>query len=242
MAKNKSINPTFVIAKRELKAFFASPIAYIVTGLFLIISGIWFFSEFFLRNIASLRYFFSRLPLLFSVFVPALTMRLFSEERKSGSIETLLTLPVNETQVVMGKYLASLAGTLFMLLPTLCYVITVCIFGDPDFGPLFCGYLGAIFLSASYTAIGLFASSSTKNQIVAFFTGLIICIVLTMLDQFLIFLPASVVAFFNYISANAHFTSISRGIIDSRDLIYFISLTALFLVFTVRTEKSHRNS
>ncbi len=242
MSKKKIKNPAFTIAKRELKAFFASPIPYIVTSLFLIISGIWFFSEFFLRGTAEMRYFFARLPLLFSVFVPALTMRLFSEERKSGSIETLLTLPVNETQVVMGKYLASLIGTLCMLVPTVFYAITVGIFGDPDMGPLLCGYIGAVFLSAAYTSIGLFASSITKNQIVAFFTGLIICVVLALIDEFLVFFPGKIVNFFSFLSANAHFTSISRGIIDTRDIVYFISLTALFLVLTVRTEKSHRNS
>lgn len=233
-------SPAFIIMKRELKSYFSGPIAYIVSALFLITTGILFFTTFFLQNRAELRQFFSLLPLLLSFFVPALTMRIFAEEERIGSIETLMTLPVTEADVVTGKYLASLIGTLAMLAPTLFYVVTAEIFGSPEYGPIAGGYLGAIFLSASFTAIGIFASSVTKNQIIAFFTGFIICIVLTMIDTFLVFLPAQIVRLLTYISANSHFTSISRGIIDSRDLIYFASLTALFFAATVKIQQNHK--
>ncbi len=242
MSENKkSKKPAIIIMKRELGAYFTGPIAYIVTGLFLIITGILFFSTFFLQNRAELRYFFGYLPLLLSFFVPALTMRLFSEEKRVGSIETLMTLPVTEVDVVTGKYLASFIGTLVMLAPSLFYVVTAEIFGSPDYGPIIGGYLGAIFLCASYTAVGIFASSITKNQIIAFFTGFIICIGLSMIDTFLVFLPAPIVSFIGFLSANHHFTSIARGIIDTRDLIYFISLTALFFASTVKIQQNAKN-
>jgi len=236
MANKKQKSPAIIIMKREFKAFFTSPIAYIVTGLYLIITGILFFSTFFIYNRAELRQYFVYLPLILSFFVPALTMRLFSEEKRVGSIETLMTLPITELDVVTGKFLASFFGTLIMIAPTLFYVVTAEIFGSPDYGPIIGGYIGAIFLCASYTSIGLFASSITKNQIVAFFTGFIICIVLTMIDTFLVFLPSQIVSVVSYLSANQHFTSISRGIIDTRDLLYFISLTALFFVSTVKVQ------
>lgn len=235
MSKKK--NPTFIIMKRELAAYFTSPIAYIVTGLFLIITGILFFNTFFLYERAELRQYFGLLPVLFSFFVPALTMRIFAEESRVGSIETLMTLPVTEVNVVLGKYLAAFITTLAMIVPTLLYIIPAEVFGTPDYGPVVGGYLGAIFLCASYSAIGLFASSVTKNQIVAFFTGFIICIALTMVDSFLVFLPASIVSFFSFISANHHFNSITRGILDTRDLIYFVSLTALFITITVKIQQ-----
>ena len=241
MTKTKTKNPSFIIMKRELKANFSGPIAYIVGGLFLIISGVLFFSTFFINNTADMRGFFLNLPLLLSFFIPALTMRIFSEERRLGSIETLMTLPVKEIHVVTGKYLASFFTTLIMIAPTLIYVFTIELFGDPDIGPIITGYLGTIFLCASFTAIGCFASSITNNQIIAFFTGFIICIALTMLDVFLILLPTPLVPFFSYLSANIHFDSISRGIIDTRDLLYFISLASLFFVLTVKRVQKAKN-
>lgn len=236
----KCKKPAFIIMNRELKSFFTGPIAYIVIGLYLLITGIMFFSTFFLYNRAELRQLFTWMPVMLSFFVPALTMRLFAEEKRVGSIETLMTLPVTEVDVVIGKYLASLCGTLIMIAPTLFYILPAQIFGTPDYGPIIGGYIGAVFIAASFTAIGLFASSITKNQIIAFFTGFVICIVLTMIDSFLVFLPAPIVSFIGYLSANQHFTSISRGIIDTRDLLYFVSLTALFVVCTIKVQQNNR--
>jgi ABC-2 type transport system permease protein len=226
--------------KRELKSYFTSPVAYIVTCAFLIVSGFMLFSFFFLANRAELREFFVNLPWLYAIFIPALTMRLFSEERGRGTLETLMTLPVSSSDVVLGKFLASFISAVIMLVPTFIYAITACVFGDVDFGPLFCGYLGAIFLAASFSAVGIFASSITKNQIVSFFVAFGICILLAMIDKFLIFLPAGVVAFLQFISAGSHFTSISRGIIDSRDLIYFISITIFFIALTIKVLENYK--
>ncbi|MBQ0051764.1 MAG: ABC transporter permease [Treponema sp.] len=224
--------------KREIKAYFTSPIAYIVTGLFLLASGFLFFNTFFLYNRAELRNFFGMLPILLSFFVPALTMRMLAEEKRSGSYETLLTLPVTELQITTGKFLAAFVSGAALLLPTLFYVVTCLIFGKPDFGPIVGGYLGALFLIAAFSAIGLFATSLTKNQIIAFFIAFAICIVFTMISGFLVFMPAAVVNFFDYFCAYTHFESIARGIIDTRDLVYFVSLTAVFFVLTVNSLKA----
>lgn len=229
------------IMLRELQSYFTSPVAYIVTALFLAFSGVLFFSTFFLANRAELRGFFESLPMLFSFFIPALTMRLFSEERKSGSLETLVTLPVTSLDIVLGKYFASLISSLVMLLPTVFYVIACNIFGHPDAGPIWGGYIGAVFLAASFCAIGLFSSSITKNQILAFFVAFAICISLTFVSSFVVLLPPFLSNLFMFISTTTHFDYISRGILDSRDLIYFVSITLFFVVLTVRClNKSRR--
>lgn len=238
MAENKKAKKAAgIIFKRELKAFYANAAAYIVSGLYLLATGLIFFSSFYLYNRAELRQMFGLMPVILSFVIPALTMRVFSEERRSGSIETLMTLPVNEVSVVTGKYFASFVSTLIMIAPTLFYLIPLCVFGKPDFGPIIGGYAGAIFLCACFTSIGVFASSVTKNQIVAFILSAVICICLTLIDSFLIFFPAPVVNFFGFISANAHFNSIARGIVDTRDILYFLSVTSLFFVLTVKAEQ-----
>ena len=178
--------------------------------------------------------------MLLSFFIPAITMRVFSEEKRVGSIETLMTLPVREIDVVTGKYLAVFVESLIMLAPTLFYVITAEIFGSPDYGPIIGGYLGAIFIIAAYSAIGLFCSSITKNQIIAFAVAMAICLTLTFVESFLVFLPDGIVKLFSFISASVHFGSISKGILDTRDLLYFVSLTALFFVCTVRAESKNK--
>jgi ABC-2 type transport system permease protein len=236
----KGNNVTLTVARRELAAWFSSPVAYIVAGVFLVFSGFLFFSTFFLVNRAELRNFFSILPVLFAFFVPAITMRLFAEETRSGSIETLMTLPVSALDVTMGKFVAGVASGASILAPTLAYVATAAALGDLEWGPVVGGYLGAIFLVASFTAIGLFASALTKNQIVAFFAAFAVSILLAMIDRFLILLPAVVVAPLEYLSAGYHFDSVSRGIVDTRDVVYFLSLTSLFLALTVRAVNGRR--
>ncbi len=239
---NKSIlkNPSIIIMNRELFAYFTSPVAYIVMGLFLAFSGFLFFSIFFLMNRADLRPFFQNLPLLFAFFIPAITMRLFAEEQKTGTMETLMTLPVSTVEVVTGKFLASLKFSVIMLVPTISYAITASFFGNLDVGATICSYIGAVLLAASFCSVGIFASSITKNQIVAFFVAFTICILLAMIDQFLLFLPTGAVNFFQFLSAGSHFTSISRGIIDSRDVIYFVSVCTIFFTLTVKTLKAQK--
>jgi len=217
------------IFKKELNGYFISPIAYIVIAIFLVVTGWFFFTTFFLYNQASLRNFFSLLPLIFSFVIPAVTMRLFSEELNVGSYELLLTMPVTFQDVVLGKFLASLAFIAAMLVPTLAYPILVSMLGDLDWGPVIGGYLGAILLGGAYASVGLFASSMTRNQIIAFIVATAICFSLTLIDKMLFFLPKSLLGILAYLGAGYHFQTISRGIIDSRDVVYFISVVFIAL-------------
>ncbi len=230
---NKKKASWAVICSRELSALFTSPIPYIVCVVFLLAAGIRFFSTFFIIKRAELRGFFEYLPLFFCLFIPALTMRVFSEEKRSGSMETLLTLPVTPLSVVAGKYLASLVSCLMLLVPTLFYVLTCCLLGEVDAGPIVGGYIGAVLLSAAYCAIGMFSSSVTKNQIISFFISFAICAFLSFCGMFAVLMPSSLVRGIKFLCSTSHFESISRGIIDSRDIIYFLSITALFFVLTV---------
>jgi len=213
------------IFKKEFRTYFVSPIAYIVISIFLLVTGWFFFMTFFLYNQADLRNFFTLLPMIFSFVVPAITMRMFSEELNIGSYEILLTLPVTFRDVILGKFLASTAFIAAMLVPTLAYPITVSAIGHLDWGPVAGGYIGAIMLGAAFSAIGLFASSLTRNQIIAFIIGLAICFALTLIDKMLFFLPQSLLGIFEYLGADFHFQNISKGIIDSRDILYFLSVS-----------------
>ncbi len=227
------------VFKRDFKVYFISPIAYIVISLFLILSGWFFFSTFFLFNQAEMRTFFGLLPILFAFIVPAITMRLFSEELNTGSYELLLTLPVSVRDVVIGKFAAAVAFVGLMLVPTLSYGIFISFYGDLDWGPVIGGYAGAVLLGAAFASVGLFASSLTRNQIVAFIIGMSVCFFLTLIDKMLFFLPESVVGVFQFLGADFHFQNISRGILDSRDIVYFLSVcfVALYGTYLVIQEK-----
>ena len=232
--------PALVIASRELSACFASPVMYIVGALFLLFSGFLFFSSFFLYNRAEMRGFFSQLPVLLSFFVPALTMRLFADEFRSTSYETLATLPVTPAEIALGKLLSAWGSSCALLVPTLLYALAVSFFGQLDLGPVVAGYIGAALLCGAFSAIGVFASSITKNQIIAFFAGFALCIVLSLIDQAAFFLPSIFADAAAFLSASRHFSSISRGIIDSRDIIYFLSLLFLFFSMTERSLSARR--
>lgn len=217
------------IFQKELKDYFVSPIAYIVICIFLLVTGWFFYMTFFLYDQANLRNFFNLLPITFSFVIPAITMRLFAEELHSGSFEMLLTLPVRPSDIIMGKFLACVVFVAIMLIPTLSYALFTSFIGELDWGPIIGGYLGAILLGAAFSAIGLFASSMTRNQIIAFIVGMVICFALTLIDKMLFFFPRSMVDVFNYLGAGYHFENISKGIIDTRDIIYFFSVIFLAL-------------
>jgi ABC-2 type transport system permease protein len=167
-------------------------------------------------------------------------MRLFSEEFNTGSYELLLTLPVSSLNIILGKFLAAAAFAAIMLLPTIFYAIFISFLGDLDWGPVIGGYIGAVLMGAAFSAIGLFASSITRNQIIAFIAGMSLCFLLTLLDKILFFLPESALNFFQFLGADFHFRNISKGVIDSRDLLYFISICFVMLYSTnlVIQEKS----
>ncbi len=228
------------IAVKEFKDYFISPIAYIVISLFLVVTGWFFFSTFFLFDRADMRNFFSMLPMIFSFIIPAVTMRLFSEEMNVGSYETLLTLPVSFKDIAVGKFIAATLFAACMLLPTLSYPIFISFIGEVDPGPVIGGYTGALLLAGAYCAMGLFASSLTRNQIVAFIMGAAICFTLTILDKILFFMPSAIMDIMSFLGADVHFQSISKGVVDSRDIIYFLSVMflGLFGTYLVMQEKN----
>jgi ABC-2 type transport system permease protein len=223
------MNKCWNIFKKEFKAYFVSPIAYIVISVFLLVTGWFFFTTFFLYDQADMRSFFTLLPLVFAFIVPAITMRLFSEELNTGSYEILLTMPVTFTNVVIGKFMAAVAFIGAMLVPTISYPIFISFVGKLDWGPVIAGYLGAIMLGAAFSAVGIFSSSITRNQIVAFITGTAICFALTLVERMMLFVPAGLVTVLEYLGANVHFQNVSKGIIDSRDILYFISISFIAL-------------
>lgn len=220
------------VFKKELKTYFVSPIAYIVISIFLILTGWFFFSTFFLYGQAEMRDFFSLLPVIFSFIIPAVTMRLFSEEFNTGSYELILTMPLSTLDIIAGKFLAACAFTAVMLAPTVSYALFISFLGDLDAGPVVGGYVGALLLGAAFSAIGIFASSLTRNQIIAFITAMALCFTLTLLDKMLFFLPGAALDVLQYLGADFHFKNIARGIIDSRDILYFFSLCFVMLYAT----------
>ncbi|HNY65040.1 MAG TPA: ABC transporter permease subunit [Deltaproteobacteria bacterium] len=228
------------IFKKEIQDYFITPIGYIVIGIFLLVTGWFFFTTFFIYSEANLRNFFNLLPMTFSLVIPAITMRLFAEELHSGSYEMLLTLPVRLRDVVIGKFLACTVFVAIMLSPTLIYAISIAFIGHLDPGPVIGGYLGAILLGAAYSAVGVFASSITRNQIVACIVGMVICFGLTLFDKMVFFFPGQIVEVFTYLAAAAHFENISKGIIDTRDLLYFCSVTFVFLYTSNLVMQSRR--
>jgi len=227
------------IFKKEFKSYFVSPIAYIVIAIFLLVTGWFFFATFFLIGQANLRNFFSLLPIIFSFVIPAITMRLVSEELNIGSYEILLTMPVTLTDVVLGKFLAAVAFVSAMLVTTFAYPLTVAALGQLDWGPVAGGYIGAVLLGAAFSAIGLLASALTRNQIIAFIVGMAVCFILTLLDKMLFFLPRSMLGVLAYLGADFHFQNIAKGIIDSRDIIYFLSVCfiGLYAAYLALREK-----
>lgn len=233
-------NIVSVITKRELKSYYTSVVSYLVTIIFTLITGISFYLTFFHNQRVELRSFFSNLPIFFAFTIPAITMRQFAEEQKSGSIETLMTLPVTETQVVLGKFFASWITSAAMLIPTLLYAATLLCFGKPDYGPVIGGYIGAIVLCAAFSAIGIFASSISRNQLISLFLALIINFVLVFLHVLLFFLPGEAVKFLSFFAIFPHFSSIARGILDTRDFVYFLTLTVFFILATIRVQESRR--
>ncbi len=230
----------WTIAKKELRSFFDSLIAYILLGAFLIFTGFltWIYglgggSDIFMRGQADLRVFTEVAYWVLVVFIPALTMRLLAEERKTGTIELLLTKAVTNRQLVLGKFLACVLMIGIALLFTLPYYITITTLGDVDHGVIICSYLALLLMSAAYIGIGLFASSITDNQIVAFlitfFLGLIFLVVLRFTTATL---SGSMGSILNYLNFHTHYEGIARGVLDTKNLIFFFSIIFLTLQLT----------
>lgn len=229
---------------KEINAFFSSLIGYIVVGVFLTVMGIilWFLPDFSLLELgeATLVPFFELAPVVFSFLIPAITMRSFAEERQSGTIELLATRPVTDLQIILGKYFASLALVAFALVPTVLYYITIYQLGIPkgnlDSGAILGSYFGLLLLTGAFAAIGMFASSLSANQIVAFLLAVLLCITFYWGFFFFSKLPIFVGKLDDLIQQlgiDYHYDYISRGVLDTRNLLYFFSISAFFIALTL---------
>ena len=226
------------ILKKEFHSFFASPIAYLVIGLFLLLNGLflWVFNDdlnILNAGFADLSSFFNLIPWLFLFLIPAITMKSFADEFNTGTIETLKTQPITDWQIILGKFLAALALVFIALIPTLTYVYTIHQLANPigaiDTGSIVGSYLGLFLLTTTYTAIGLFTSTLSKNQIVAFILGVVITFIFFYGFDAIAGLTANDSYTIKKIGISEHFKSISRGVIDTRDVIYFLSVSIFFL-------------
>lgn len=217
--------------KRELRGYFNSPIAYIFIVVFLLLASWLFFRGFFLYGQADLRPLFSLLPWMFFFFVPAVSMRLWAEERKLGTAELLLTFPVSDTQVILGKFAAGLSLIMLTVLLEFPLLILTANLGDVDPGPVIGGLLGTVFLGGAYLAIGLFLSSVTDNQIVAFILAVVVSFALFIVGESLVLVtaPQWIAPVLRDLGLGAHFQSMGRGVIDSRDVVYYLSVIVFFL-------------
>lgn len=231
------------IFKKEINLFFSSLIGYIAIAVFLLTTGLflWIFPESSLLNygFATLDTFFFIAPWVFLFLIPAITMRSFSEEIKTGTIELLVTRPISDLQIILGKYFAALFLVLFALLPTLLYFYTVYYLGAPagniDTGATWGSYIGLFLLGATFVSIGIFGSAITANQIVAFILSVFLCFVFFMVFELISSMNvfyAKLDSLIEQLGMNYHYESISRGVVDTRDLVYFISLITIFILLT----------
>jgi len=226
------------LAWKEIRQVFLSPIAYTFVSVFVCFVTFFFFRDFFLVSQATMDGFFGLFPILFAVVIPGLTMRMWAEERRGGTIEFLLTSPIETWHIVLAKFLAGLALVVLCVVMTLYAPVTVSGFGPLDWGPTVGGYLGAIFLGATFTAVAMFLSSFTQDQIVSFLLGAIVLLALVLVGHPIVsdeFTPGGWAASFaRAISPTTRYQSIGRGVIDVRDLYYFVAMTGFFLYLNVR--------
>jgi ABC-2 type transport system permease protein len=230
------------IARRELSSYFYSPIAYVAMFAFLMASGWLFWDDFQPGQPAAMRTIFDWMVWLLVIIVPLLCMGLLAQEWASGTIETMMTAPVGETDVVLGKFLGSVGFYLVLLLPTLIYVFMLMIFGQPDLGPIFSGYLGIFLVGTLFIAVGLFCSSLTRSQVVAAVATAAILFVITIVPWWAT-AKASLTAFWRRVSEQGVFTrytDFSKGVIDTGNFVFFIAATAVFLFLTVKVLESRR--
>lgn len=233
------MNPSNIwyIMKREFNGYFATPVAYVFLIIFLLIAGFatFYVGNFFARGEADLYPFFNMHPWLYLLLIPAISMRLWAEERKSGSVELLMTLPVSVFEAVLGKFLAAWAFTGLALILNFPLWITVNILGNPDNGVIFAGFVGSWLMAGGFLSIGATISSVTKNQVIAFVLSVIVSLIFVLagygivLDFFSSWAPQTLVDVISSFSFLTHFDAISKGVIDLRDLLYFVALIAIWL-------------
>ena len=238
------MNHVVSIFKKELRSYFSSPIGFVFIIFYLLVSNAFFFfvQDFFRQGQVTMRGYFAAMPWVFLFFVPAITMRLWAEEKKMGTVELLLTMPMKEWEIVAGKFLAAFAFLAITLLFSISIPASLMYLGNPDFGVIIGSYVGALFLGSAYLAIGLYISSLTENQVVAFIISLAVIFVLLLIGIAPVWLNAlgPIVAVCEYVSLLSHFNNVTRGVIDSRDVIYYASVIALFLYLNIKNIEARK--
>jgi len=232
-----------ILTRRELSSYFVSPIAYVAMALFLAATGFVFafLGTFSSGQPAHMGNVFFAITFILVLVIPILTMRSFAEERGSGTLETLMTAPVTDVEVVLGKFFGCWAMYLVMLAPTAIYVALLASYGDPDYGPVLSGYLGLALLGALYVAVGVLASSMTRNQVIAAVVGFAILALLAWISQLVAVLtPAPYRTIARIVSVPTHYTDFSQGVVDLVQVVYFVALTLYVLFFTVKILESRR--
>jgi ABC-2 type transport system permease protein len=234
------MNHILTIGGRQFRSYFNGPVAYIVICIVMLALGFFFWNTFFLYGRASAREMFRWLGLILVFALPALTMGLLAEEKRTGTIELLITMPVTEAQVILGKFLGVLGLFAVLLVLTLPYPISVSTLGHLDWGPVWSGYLALLLQGSAILAIGLMASSWTDNQLIALFVALTLSVFFWVLDKFLALLPTNAASALEWLSFDYHFQSMGRGVVDLRDVLYFFSVTVFALALAFRAVASRR--
>lgn len=236
-----SLRNVWAVTLRELRSYFVSPLAYVVTALFLVVSGLLFAAILASQQEATLRGMFQNVSVIFLFIIPAITMRLLAEEQATGTIELLLTNPVREWEVVVGKYLGGLVVVLAMIGLTLVYAAFLFAWGNPEQGPLWAGYLGLVVQAAAFLSIGLFASSLTGNQIIAAVLAFVLLLVLWLADAVgQVFAGSFLATVFNYLSVTRHFNTFPSGVINAADLVFFFTLIGAGLALSTLSLQTRR--
>ena len=231
---------SLTIAARDLSMFYNAPTTYVIAVIFLFLTGWLFVSPLFQYGQSTLDTFLRPLPIIFTFVIPALTMRSFSEEFREGTIEYLGTLPLEDWQIVLGKFLAVMGLIATLLAFTLIYPILLFFAGQPDLGQIIGSYFSILGMAAFFAAIGLWASSLTRNQVVAFIIGFFVCFVFFLFDRFAQLLPSTAAGFVAQLGIETHFDALARGVLDTRDLLYWFSGAFFFLVATLTTVQARR--
>ena len=239
---SQSTSNIWCVLKREWKGYFATPVAFVFIVIFLVLIGFFTFSsnlgQFFEREEASLASFFTWHPWIYLFLVPSVGMRLWSEERRQGTMELLLTMPVPPWHTILGKFLASWAFLALALLLTFPIILTTSYLGEPDYGPIACGYIGSIFLAGGYLAVSSMTSALTRNQVISFILSVVICLFLVLAgyppvtDMLVNWAPGWLVDTVTSFSVMTHFFSFQRGVLDARDIVFFLSLIGFCLFST----------
>lgn len=231
----------YFIWKRELKTYFTSVVAYIVVVLFLLITGALFWLNYFQEiSVLSMRGFFNQAPLFLAFFAPAITMGLLATEKRSGTLELMMTMPVSDFQIVIGKFLAAVSLLAVVFAMTLPYPYTLNGLGDLDMGAVAAGYIGLLLLGATYSAIGIMASSWTRDQVVAILVAFSLCFFLYLIDQLVGHPTGTTAKVIEYLSTNYHFQNIARGVVDIRNIVYYLSVIVVCLTVAQASIASRR--